>query len=128
MLPTYRIDGAGGIVSLRWGDARATTTAFRALLEAVFADPAFRVGMHFLSDRRAVPQVPDPDFTRYFLRYLRENADRFGRCRWATVVSTDTMHGMIRMTEIIGETSHVQFRGFRELAAAEAWLRKPPAD
>jgi hypothetical protein len=123
---SHTVDAAAGLVSLRLEGA-VTYEEFAAALAAVVADPAYRTGFSFLSDRRGAA-TPSSDYARRVIELLRRHADEIGACRWATVVGSPAAYGMARMMEAISEELPVKIRAFTEVADAVAWLGVEPVD
>lgn len=120
MAKPYRIDKSRRIVTLEGG--QPNIEEWRQLMLAVFADPDFETGFHFLSDRRASEQPRSTDFLRAALLFLNAHKEKLGRCRWATVVSTTAAYGMARMVQILSEDMTIELEVFTEIEKAREWL------
>ncbi len=116
----YHIDKASRIVSLT-GEP-SSLEVWKQTLLALFADPDFEAGFNFLSDRRRSEEPRSPDFIRAALAFLGSHADKMGRYKWATVVSTTVAYGMGRMAQILSERTNVEVEVFTDIDEARRWL------
>ena len=117
---TYRIDKVNRIVYLEGDDPGLEL--WRQTMLAIFADPEFETGFHFLSDRRSATEARSSDYLKSALSFLKYYEKEMGRCKWATVVSTMTAFGMGRMTQILSENLSVRIEVFKDIDEAVDWL------
>jgi hypothetical protein len=117
------IDPALSLVTFLY-TSNPTFAEWRSAMEAVFADPAYRPGFHFLGDRRSVPAPPSREYFEQALEFTLAHADQVRGSRWATVVATPAGYGMARVAQAISEdSSPIEFGIFTDLGAALSWLR-----
>jgi hypothetical protein len=119
---SYRIDKANGIVYLEGEDP--PFEVWQHTMLAIFADPEFETGFHFLSDRRSAAEARSSDYLRAALDFLKAHDREIGNCKWATVVSTIVAFGMGRMTQILSEKLRLQIEVFKDIDEARAWLMR----
>lgn len=123
MAVTFNINPAERIIIL-------TTTGSSDLAEwvgamnKVLADPLFRSGFNFLSDRRRQADVPDRAFAQGAVDYLKEHHQKLGSFRWATLADSPAIYGMQRMFTIYSEMRDITARAFNDGAEALAWLKE----
>jgi hypothetical protein len=119
---TYRIDKADGIVYLE--GEQPGIEEWRQTLLTVFADPDFKTGFHFLSDRRQSAVPRSAEYLRSALNFLKLHADEVGKCKWATVVSTKAAFGTGRMAQFISESMGlpIEVSVFADIDEARLWL------
>jgi hypothetical protein len=115
---TWRI--ADGLVWLET-TGKAVFEDFRAALENVRADAAYRAGMGIVHDWRNLTESPSRAEIEARARY----AKTFTRVhtKWAVVATTDATYGMSRMGEVLSYPAAVELATFRDVAKAEAWIR-----
>lgn len=122
MAVTYRINPDDRIVYL---DTTATLSyeEWRDAMLAVLSDPAFETGFDFLNNRGPEVGPPSAEFTLLAAAFYRDNQARFGRCRWASVVSGDvTTYDTIRKLAIMSDGTDIQVMVFRDPEEARRWL------
>jgi len=67
--------------------------------------------------------APSAEFTLQAAAFYRDNQARFGRCRWASVVSGDvTTYDTIRKLAIMSDGTDIQIMVFRDSEEARRWL------
>ena len=114
---------ANGLVYIT-GDGDAESAHWRAAVEAVLADPRHRPGMGLIQDHRATTRVPSTAEIQGAAAFLRARSERIGITRWAVVVAKDVSYGMGRIAGVVFEKTSVVSRVFRDMADAEAWVRR----
>jgi len=87
----------------------------------VFADPAFVPGLDVLAEVNE-GSLPDTETIRERAKLLQELAPRIGS-RIAVVARRDVDYGLARMLGTFVEAHGIELRVFREVSAAETWLR-----
>ncbi|MBI3449324.1 MAG: hypothetical protein HY049_10470 [Acidobacteria bacterium] len=121
---SYLIDAARGIVFSRgWGVV--VDDELLAHSNALASDPRFQPSWKQVADFREVTEI------RLTSRGVHSNAETspFARdARRAFVVVTDEAFGISRMFSLYADTSPDQFRIFRELPQAMAWIGLDPAE
>lgn len=118
---SYDIDLDASFVILRF-TGETDFAAYRAVMDGVLADPRFRPGMCWLSDRRATTELPSADFVRRLTDYIGTHSPTFARCGWAVVTGTLGDYGMARMAELLSERHEADVRAFMDYDEAVAWL------
>ena len=121
MAPSYSIDPVTGVVTFLYR-IDPTFEEWRSTMEAVFADPRYRVGFHFLGDRRTIATPPDRAYIRRIVDWMNTQADKVRGARWATLVSTPASYGMGRVGQAMGEGGAVELGVFIDEAEARRWL------
>lgn len=121
MAITYTIDPGPGIVTLLYQSDPDFET-WRSTMEAVFADPAFRAGMSFLGDRRAISHPPERDYLRSIIKYMGRQGARVEGSRWATLVATAEDYGGVPLGQAFTEGDSIEVAVFTDPAAARRWL------
>ena len=114
---------ANGIVYIT-GDGDAESTHWRAAVEAALSDPRHRPGMRLIQDHRATTRIPSTAEIQAAAAFLRARSERLGITRWAIVVAKDVSYGMGRLVGVVFEKTSVVSRVFRDMAEAEAWVRR----
>jgi hypothetical protein len=120
---TYRIDRARGIVFLEYGQIQPSATEWCAVMDELVADPDFRPGLPFVSDRRRLGEAPTTNTLRAMAEYVGKRRDDFGPARWAIVTGTPAEYGMVRMGEVLfgSAGSLIHLRPFTDMDEATAW-------
>lgn len=110
---------ASGVVT----DAELTDT-----VEAMYADPRHRPGMHELLDCLPVTRVGvTPRGVRAIAVLISDRLDRH-RVGWriAIVTRSATIFALARMYQLLRDDSPEQVQVFRDLEPAEAWIVSAP--
>jgi hypothetical protein len=96
-------------------------------METVLADARFRPGMSIVEDRRGVADAPSRIEVEIAAAWIRANATRIGRSRWAIVVDpgAHAAYGMARVAEFLTDRSGIAQRPFTDISAARAWVTDP---
>ena len=89
----------------------------------LLSDPELRPGLNMLSDHSELEFTATTEIAKLVPRLLAQLAERLGPFRFAAVVPSDASYGMARMTGVLAEGSPAEFRAFRSLEEAEAWLK-----
>jgi hypothetical protein len=100
-------------------------------LDQILADPAFSSGFNFVEDLRADPTPPTTMDVHQGAAFIAAHRHRLGPCHWAVVVPAGSplFFGMIRMANLLLETSPILLRPFTDLDEALNWLgASGPAD
>lgn len=122
---TYRIDPDLSVVFLIYGTRQPTFAEWRDGMDALLADPALRMGMAIVSDRRRLTEAPSTPVIQRMVAYEYEHRDRFGECRWAVVIDPEARaeFGMARMSQAMleGGRSRVTLRPFTDMDRAVRW-------
>lgn len=114
---------ANGLVYIT-GHGDAESAHWRAAVEAVLTDPRHRPGMGLIQDHRTTTRVPSTAEIQGAAAFLRARSERLGIAKWAVVVAKDVSYGMGRIVGIAFEKTSVMSRVFRDMAEAEAWVRR----
>lgn len=123
MSVTYRISPEDHIVYLTTV-GEAPFDELKGVMLSVLADPAYRPGFDFLSDRSRETDVPGPLYVRQCIDFLREHLREMGSYRWALVSDTPALDRMLRMFSMLAETRGVRAEAFRTVDEAREWLRE----
>jgi hypothetical protein len=118
---SYTIDPAAGVVAVG-GTVPPTPEDIRRLFLAVLADPAYRPGLHFLFDRRPIPDVPSVVYIHQLVEVIRKLSDQIGPCKMAVLVPDPATYGMVRMGAALAFDTGVELGAFRDLDLATRWL------
>jgi hypothetical protein len=118
---TYRIDPEERIVYMTTTGV-TSLAEWRAAVQSILDDPAFRSGYNFLSDRREQTGVADTTFTRAAADFLKRLSETTGPFKWAAVSSSNAVYGMTRMLSMIADGAGVTARSFRDYEEARLWL------
>lgn len=94
---------------------------WRDTLLAVFSDPSFKTGFHFISDRRRA-KPPGPEFVEHEVAFVREHAGDLGRCRWAAVVPNRATDEVARTVTNRAGIEGVEVGVFYNLTEARRWV------
>jgi hypothetical protein len=122
MAVTYRINPDERIVHLET-TATPSYEEWHDSMLALLSDPAFQTGFDFLSTRGPNVGPPSTEFTLMAAAFYRDNQARFGRCRWASVISGDvTTYDTIRKLAIMSDGTDIQIMVFRDPEEARRWL------
>jgi hypothetical protein len=122
MAVTYHIDPEERIVYLITA-GESPSFEWRAAMLSVLADPDYRPGFNFLSDRRRQTNVPDAQYVRPAADFLAYHSAKMGSYRWASVSTDPATFGMLRMFEAFARTNGVRARAFTDYDQALRWLR-----
>ena len=123
MAITSRIDPHEHIVYLTTvGDS--SFAEWKSAMEAILADPSYRPGFTFLSDRRNQSDVPSANFAHEAVDFLARHSTEMGSFRWAAVTANTAVYGMARMFSIISELKGVRAQAFTDYDEALAWVRE----
>ena len=116
------VDAATGIVTLTFTGVSSYDHWERAVA-TVLADPAYHVGMCFVSDRRMATDIMTKDYIGRVVDYLSRSGGKFLGCGWALVADDPADFGMTRMGAIFAERTPVEVRAFQSMDGALEWLR-----
>jgi hypothetical protein len=117
----YRVSPAERIVYLTVVGAATAREMSDAMLSAL-ADPDYRPGFDFLSDRSHGTDCPDTACVRAGVDFLREHSAEMGYYRWAAVSPHAAVYGMLRMFSMLGETRGIRAEPFADFDEARRWL------
>jgi hypothetical protein len=118
---SFSIDTEAGIVTLDYtGDPSFGEWA--STMDAVLRDAAFRTGYGILIDRSRLKKIPETQYIRRVVEYVRAHESLFGDSRVATLVSSTGAYGMARMSQILLDDSTARVKAFTDRAAALKWL------
>ena len=121
MAVTYNIDPRERIVYLVVS-GESSVQEWEDMVLSVLADPAYRKGFNFLTDRRGQSKMPGPDFTLRVLRFLAAHKPEMGRYRWAAVTPWALPFGTQRMFSILAEEADIRVEAIDDFEAARRWL------
>jgi len=118
----YRIHERLGVVLFE-GQGALSFETWTAVVDAALADPAFRPGFRFISDRRHMDASrTDRRFADATL-FLRSRAARLGPIRWAVLIGgNDPAYTLVRATAVLAQSSVVQLEPFSDLDEALEWI------
>jgi len=105
------------------GEGDYTAQDLKDLLLAVIADPRTRPGMSTLMDIRQSEAKRTTDELVAMADFLGSKRDRAVPLRCAVVATGDLHFGLSRMVSVYLERYGVDLRVFREIEAAEYWIR-----
>jgi hypothetical protein len=124
MAPTqsYRIHERLGVVLFE-GQGALSYERWSAGVDEALADPAFRPGFRFISDRRRMDASrTDRRFADATL-FLRSRAAQLGPIRWAVLIGeNDPAYTLVRATAVLAQSSVVQLEPFTDLDEALEWI------
>jgi hypothetical protein len=124
MAPTqsYRIHEGLSVVLFE-GQGALSYERWSAGVDAALADPAFRPGFRFISDRRRMDASrTDRRFADATL-FLRSRAAQLGAIRWAVLIGeNDPAYTLVRATAVLAQSSVVQLEPFTDLDEALEWI------
>lgn len=123
---TYRISPEERIVYLTVNDGASFNT-FRDAMQAAFADPAYRPGFNFLSDRSKYTNLPAAFEVQEAVAFFKQHADKMGRHQWAMVSGTNDLYCMQVMFAMISESWGGHAKVFRDVDEARRWLLEEAA-
>ena len=115
-----------GLVVFDDGDVAATRDEWRAALENALTSSDYRSDMGFVYDLRPRSRMEPATEVLQHVHFLSKEMKARAIKRWAVVAQGGAHYGMARMGETLGGGR--QFRGFREMAEAEAWARGGPVE
>jgi len=117
---TYEVDAWGRVLSLATGSLDVQT--LRAHLTRLSADPARANPLCELLDATAVTSVGlwTADVIG-LIEFATRHRATLGDARVALVATNDTVYGVGRIGESLGDLSHLTFRVFRERERAMRW-------
>ena len=122
----YTIDLAQRVVRIT-GSGKLTDAEMLACVSALRADPALARDMPTLSDMRDIEVAFTPEGVRQMIAIMRTAPTERALAKVAIVVGTDAAFGMGRMFELQADDSNdPDFRIFRDMALADAWLGLTP--
>ena len=123
MSVSYRRDLSRPVAVITWPQEMPDIRVVQATVDRILADPDRPADVRILSDWRGSKDVPGSDYVQAFVWMLGDWGRR-GLRQWATVVPEDSVasYGMGRMVEIRSEDTGVDYRVFREVEDALAWL------
>src|ERR1043165_4042969 len=107
MAVTYSIDPEARIVFVTITGDSSFTEWSEAMLK-VLADPQYRPGFNFLSDRRQQTEAPSTPSAKGAAEFLNQHSSEMGHYRWAAVSNSPAIYGMLRMFSIYSEMRGVQ--------------------
>ena len=116
------IDADAGIVTLTFTGV-TSFDVWERTIATVIADPAYRVGMCFVSDRRLATDIMTKDYINRVVDYLSRYGAKFVGCGWALVADDPADFGMTCMGATFAERTPVEVRAFQSMDGALAWLR-----
>ena len=93
-----------------------------AALETILSDPTMPDALGLLLHDRGSTCKPSYNEVRELARLLARFAERFGR-RAAVVAALPIHYGIARMLAVFAQPLNIDLRVFRNLSAAEDWLR-----
>jgi hypothetical protein len=100
-----------------------TAQDLKDLLVAALSDPRTRPGMSTLMDIRRSEAARTTDELVSVVDFLGSKRDRAVPLRCAVVTTSDLRFGLSRMVSVYLERYGVDLRVFREIEAAEYWIR-----
>lgn len=121
----YAIDAGAGVIELA-GDPSPGLRDFRATLEALLDDPAFRPGLAILEDRRHFPDPPSTWYVWEVVRWRLAHAHRLGRGKWALVTAGLAGYGVARMEALLADSFGLRVAAFLAPEEARRWLADDP--
>ena len=126
MALSYEIDPRVGFIEIRRSH-NPTFDEWRGFMESLLADTRFTPGMSIVEDRRGVTDAPSRIEVEIAAAWVRANAARLGKSRWAIVVdpAAQAAYGMARVAEFLTDRSGVAQRPFTKVDEARAWAADP---
>jgi hypothetical protein len=119
----YRIDSNQSLIYLTAADP-LTFADWQSALDAVLADPCFKQGFGFISDRRQILADKSMEDLPKMAGYLRMHARQLGKCRWAVVVPAEAKvaHGWaVVASELVDGSTQIEPAVFTDVNAAVSW-------
>ena len=107
-------------------DKDATFEEWRGALDEALAHRDYRHGTPVLHDLSRIKREPSAAETKERVEVMMSRAKVYGFKRWASVVTGPATFGMTRMAQAFASGGPIEFRGFKTLADAEAWVRSEP--
>ncbi len=92
-------------------------------VRAIFADPQYRPGMHFVAELDGSPP-PDTAYILASIAFVEEHAAQFGACRWANVTKAPAHYGMTRVAQARAHHLPSTVGVFASVSEALEWLRE----
>lgn len=117
MKNTYEILSEQSLVRITIHDY-PTFDEWEKMMLQIFADPQFRPGFDFLSDKREVHGAASTEHVEAVAHFYRRHEGKMGR--WAIVVQGPLAFGMARMTESYCPGDRV--RAFTDMDEAMLWI------
>ena len=118
-------------------DGQATLDEWTHAVDSSLASGDYRPGMGVVQDWRRTKAIPAAKVIRVRIDVLVARARAYGFKRWAIVVAGaarweivvtgDAYRGTARAEPLAGRGS-VEFRVFKDLAEARAWVGEGPSD
>jgi hypothetical protein len=115
------------------GNGQATLDEWMSAVDGSLASGDYRPGMGVVQDWRRTKAIPGAKVIRLRIDVLVERASARGVRRWAIVVAGDARWDLVvtgdayggrgQADESLTRRSSVEFRVFKDRAAAEAWVR-----
>lgn len=99
----------------------ASFDEWRDALLGVLLNSSFRTGFNFISDRRR-SSAPSRFFIEQVVAFAREHEEKFGRCRWASVVADLGTDDAARLITIRAGLEQVEVGYFFDIEEARRWL------
>jgi hypothetical protein len=118
---TYSIDKILHIVYLKY-TGNPDFDEWANTMSAVFRDPDYEPGYHFIMDRRHVTTPPTTEYIESIVDFVGQHPLELGSCRTAAVVSETASYGMGRMSQgVMDDTDNTM--KFTDIKEAKKWLR-----
>lgn len=123
MRSSFRVDPPTGLVLLE-GQGPLDFEAWATTVSAALADPAYRQGARFLSDRRRMTPGQSLGFVEQIVDFCRVRAAELGDARWAVVSAPEgAFYGVARIGEALAAArTRVKVHAFTDLDEALQWL------
>ena len=123
MPASYKIDFERSRIRAEFYEEQ-TAASFRALLEALIADPQVSPGMDMLTEHTRVTAFATAEMIFAMLPLLDQLAKRVGHLRIAMIAPRKVQFGMANLlsTHVGLRQIDMEIRPFRDPVAAEAWL------
>lgn len=120
---TYEIEGIAGVVRITWV-GMVPIGDWAKLMDQIRADPRYRRGYVFLSDRRAVTTAPTVTEIKISVDYFTRHRTELGQTTWAILIAPTLVDfGMMRMGETLA-SDLIVMRYFETEPEAEVWLQE----
>ena len=118
---TYTIDKHSRFIH-RVVSGIVTSDEILANITEILQHPAYQPGMKSLTDLRATQHYASPQEVRQIANFILGQSEKVQGGKAAVVVSQDVSFGMVRMLELLTESSPLSIGVFKDLQEAYEWL------
>lgn len=120
---SYRIDLRPDLdLVLARGIGEVTEADIESALDEIPRRAGFRRDMNMIVDFRGCTTPIGWSEVRHLSAYAREREAAWGRSRWAIIVDSDLIFGLVRIFVALANKGAVRSQVFRDAEHAAAWL------